>query len=181
MHCQLSCNKLPHLLSPDQQSTKIRESEGKYLNYLYTSEGGVTLSSFFCKIVFATSKLCPLSAAKVCVILGTGAGGAKPSRTSKILCGGSVKTFHHRPPSTGAMLCIQESGKSIAFLQELHPLKPSSFPLLVLLCDSSSQLCFLSCFSDKGKNNSFQRETITGHRHCFSQHDDSLQLQNKSL
>jgi hypothetical protein len=49
------------LLSPDQQFTgKLQESEGKYLNYLYTSAGGAMLTSLFCKILFANSKLWPL-------------------------------------------------------------------------------------------------------------------------
>lgn len=58
-----------HLLSPDQQSTKIRESKGVNLNCLYTSENGIMLSSFFYKMVFATSELCPLGPAKVYVNL----------------------------------------------------------------------------------------------------------------
>lgn len=71
------------MLSLNQQSAKIKESEGIYLNYLHTSEGGVMLSLFFCKSMFATSESCPLGPAKVCVILEDGAGEAKPSRTSK--------------------------------------------------------------------------------------------------
>lgn len=74
------------------------------------------LSLFFCKNMFATSKLCPLGPAKVCIILEDGAREAKTSRTSKYCVVELKKTFQHSPPST-MVLCVLESGKSTAFLQ----------------------------------------------------------------
>lgn len=66
--------------------------------------------------MFATSKLCPLGPAEVCIILKDGAREAQVEQANIVWWNWKnipAQSSQHY----GAVLCILESGKSIAFLQ----------------------------------------------------------------